>query len=346
VIVARGNESDDDRDRLQRLRERVRELEQDNERLKGSEERCHVLFDHAPDAFYLSDIKGTFVDGNAAAEAMTGYKRDELIGESFLKLHLLEPGDVLRAAALLAKNLLGQSTGPDEFVLTRKDGTKVPVEIRTHPVRLGERRLVLGIARDVTTRKRVEHQLQERLKELRAFYTLSEIAERKNTSLDDVCQALANVLPRSWQHEDIAWARISVGGRAYRSRSFADSPWKQSSDIEVDGAVIGTIEVGYLEERPQEDEGPFLTEERQLLAAVSERLGRIIERKQAEMYRALDSEILTILNEPVSFRSCIQHVLSAVKAHAGVDAVGMRLAEGDDFPYFVHSGFSDDFVSV
>ncbi len=329
---------------LESLRKQVEELERDNARLKRSEERCHVLFEHAPDAFYLSDLKGTFIDGNAAAEVLTGYEREELVGENFLKLGLLSLPDIRRAAALLATNLLGRATGPDDFVLTRKDGTQVPVEIRTHPVRLGGRRLVLGIARDVSVRRRMERQLNERLKELRAFYSLSEIAERRNTPLDEVYQALANVLPHSWQHEDIACARITAGGRVYQTDNFADTPWKQFAPIDVDGAAIGSIEVGYLAERPEEDEGPFLKEERLLIDAVAERLGRIAERKQAEGYRALGNEILTILNEPQSLKDLVARLLGALKSRTRADAVGMRLQEGDDFPYFAQEGFTEDFL--
>jgi diguanylate cyclase (GGDEF)-like protein/PAS domain S-box-containing protein len=343
--VARHSEKGDgSEDQLQLLRERVRELERDNERLKGSEERFQALFEHAPDAYYLSDLKGTFVDGNTAAEAITGYKRDELIGKSFLALKLLSPVDLRKAASLLARNLVGHSTGPDELVLTRRDGTRVPLEIRTHPVKIGGRRLVLGIARDVTARNRVEHELRERLKELRAFYNLAEIAERRNASLNEVYQALAHALPHSWQHDDIACARITAGGRVYQTDNFADTPWKQSALIDVDGAVIGSLEVGYLEQRPEEDEGPFLKEERQLIDAVAERLGRITERKQADLYRTLTGEILTILNEPRPLRDSIARVLSAVKSRTGAAAVGMRLQEGDDFPYFVQEGFSQNFL--
>lgn len=150
-----------DQDELRSLRERVAQLDQVIAQLTSSEERLQILFEHAPDAYYLSDLKGTFVDGNAAAERITGYKKGELIGKSFLKLKLLSAGDLLRAASLLATNLLGRSTGPDEFTLARKDGTPVPVEIRTHPVRINGRRLVLGIARDISARKRAEAAQQE-----------------------------------------------------------------------------------------------------------------------------------------------------------------------------------------
>jgi PAS domain S-box-containing protein len=149
-----------DRDDLRALRERVDQLERLNAQLVDSEERLQILFEQAPDGYYLSDLKGTLVDGNAAAERITGYKKGELIGKSLLKLKLLSAGDVLRAASLLARNVLGQSTGPDEFILTRKDGAAVTVEISTRPVRIGNRRVVLGITRDITERKRSEQALR------------------------------------------------------------------------------------------------------------------------------------------------------------------------------------------
>ena len=59
------------------------------EELKDSEERLKILFDYTPDAYYLIDLKGNFVDGNLVAERLTGYKRKELIGKNFLKLKFL-----------------------------------------------------------------------------------------------------------------------------------------------------------------------------------------------------------------------------------------------------------------
>jgi len=50
----------------------------------------------------------------------------------------------------------------------------------------------------------------------------------------------------------------------------------------VHGERIGTLEVIYLEERPGSDDGPFQKEERSLINAIAERLGKVIERKQAE----------------------------------------------------------------
>ncbi|MFC1833099.1 PAS domain S-box protein [Thermodesulfobacteriota bacterium] len=46
----------------------------------------------------------------------------------------------------------------------------------------------------------------------------------------------------------------------------------------VHGDTLGLVEVGYLEEAPECDEGPFLKEERSLINAIAERVGSIVER--------------------------------------------------------------------
>ncbi len=144
--------------------------------LRDSEERLNLLFEYAPDAYYLSDVRGTLLDGNRAAEQLVGYKREELIGSSFLEQGLLSADQFPRAAALLARSALGQATGPDEFVLTRKDGTTVTVEISTYPVKVKGDSVILGIARDISGRKRAEDALRANERRYRGLFENSPVA--------------------------------------------------------------------------------------------------------------------------------------------------------------------------
>ena len=148
--------------------QRISELEElyaksilNEDELKASEERMKILYEYAPDAYYLSNIKGELVDGNKAAEKMSGYKKEELIGKNFSDLKILPKNQLPLALKNLAKNALGFPTGPDEFILTRKDGKNITTEIRTYPVKIKGQKLVLGIARDITERKKTEKALQE-----------------------------------------------------------------------------------------------------------------------------------------------------------------------------------------
>ena len=126
-----------------------------------TEERLRILFEYAPDAYYLSDLKGTFIDGNKAAEEITGYNRKELVNKNFFRLRLISPDQIPKAIKLLLRNAQGLPTGPDEFIFSRKDKKKLVLEIRTYPIKINGQALVLGIARDITIRKRMEEELEE-----------------------------------------------------------------------------------------------------------------------------------------------------------------------------------------
>jgi len=133
-------------------------------------EFCQVVFELAPDAYYISDLKGTFLKGNQKAEELTGYDREELIGKNFLKLNLLSQKDILRATKLITQNIQGKSTSSNEFMLTKKDGTPVSVEISTRPAELGGRRVVFGIARDISNRTDTQRKLNESQAKYRAIF--------------------------------------------------------------------------------------------------------------------------------------------------------------------------------
>ncbi|MBN1805384.1 MAG: PAS domain S-box protein [Sedimentisphaerales bacterium] len=159
----------------------ITERKKAEEALRQSEERLKVLFESAPDAIYLNDLKGDFVDGNKATERMLGYTKAELKGKNFIEAKLLSPGQARKATVNSKMIAKGQPTGPDEFTLTRKDGSCVDVEIRTFPVNIGDRMLSLGVARDIsarkiTERKLIEHQAQ--LKSLASELSLTEERER------------------------------------------------------------------------------------------------------------------------------------------------------------------------
>jgi PAS domain S-box-containing protein/putative nucleotidyltransferase with HDIG domain len=153
------------------------------EAIKSSEERLKLLFEFAPDGYYLTDLKGNFLDGNKAAEDMVGYKKEELVGKSFAKAKLLSASQLPKALTLLARNAVGQPTGPDEFTLMRKDGSKTIVGIRTFPVRIAGETVVLGIARDITEYKRTQDELK------RSY-------ERMQKVLEDTINALTSAVEK------------------------------------------------------------------------------------------------------------------------------------------------------
>ncbi len=146
------------------------------------------------------------------------------------------------------------------------------------------------------------HELQERIKELNCLYSISELIARAGISLTEILEHTVQLLPPTWQYPEVACARILLEGQEFRTEGFRDTKWKQISHIRVHGELAGTVELCYLEERPEHDEGPFLHEEQSLMDAIAERLGRVVERlrtqealkESQERYRAV-SELTTDL---------------------------------------------------
>lgn len=129
--------------------------------LVQSEKRFKSLFENAPDAYYINDFKGRFIDGNKHAEKLLGYSKEELVGKKFTDLSVLPKKYIPKAIKAMIANKNGEATGPDEFELHRKDGSTVIAEINTIPVTLNGKQVVLGVAHDVTAWKKAEIELRE-----------------------------------------------------------------------------------------------------------------------------------------------------------------------------------------
>ena len=129
--------------------------------LRLSEERFRMLFECAPDAYFLHDLQGRILDVNRRAEQLIGYTREEQIGHTVIDLGAVPPSEVDRVLSAAAESAAGRSNGPKEITLQHKGGSAITVEITTLPVRIGGEPIVLGIAHDITGRKAAEEKLRE-----------------------------------------------------------------------------------------------------------------------------------------------------------------------------------------
>ena len=126
-------------------------------------------------------------------------------------------------------------------------------------------------------------QLNERLKELDCLYGISNLVETPGITLEEILLGTINLMPDAWQFPEIVGARIMLHDQEFRTENWAESEWKQTSEIFIHGNRAGILEVCYLEPRTEFDESPFLKEEQVLINAITQRLGRITERKYAEI---------------------------------------------------------------
>jgi len=126
------------------------------------------------------------------------------------------------------------------------------------------------------------HDLEERVKELKCLYEIGSLLQKPGISIDEILQEVVDLIPLSWQYPEITCARIFWKAQEFRTNNFRETEWRQASDIVANGEQVSALEVFYMEERPERDEGPFLKEERNLINAAAERLGEMIQRWQVE----------------------------------------------------------------
>ncbi|MFZ0451718.1 MAG: ATP-binding protein [Desulfatiglandaceae bacterium] len=161
--------------------------------------------------------------------------------------------------------------------------------------------------------------LAKRVRELKCLYAISHLREREDTSPEEMFQKAVDLLPPSWQYPEVACARITLGGRKWETENCKETPWRQHADIFVHGELRGAIEVCYLDEKPGSCEGPFLREERDLLDAVAERMGRIVEHFQARENLAWESRVnagMANLSRSLLTLTSIEEISGRVLEHA------------------------------
>jgi PAS domain S-box-containing protein len=141
------------------LEERIAERNRVEAALRESEERYRELFENARDAIYVHDLEGRYISINHAAEQLSGYTREEIIGHTFSEFISTEHLNSVRDnfCGKLAKR--GETTY--EVDVIAKDGRRVPVEVSSRAIY--ENGVIVGVqgtARDITERKQAQDALQ------------------------------------------------------------------------------------------------------------------------------------------------------------------------------------------
>jgi len=265
----------------------VTERKRVEERLARLSLQNKLILSSAAEGIMGLDLQGNHTFINPAAARMMGYEVEELISRHSHSTwhHTKADGSPYpkEECNIYAAYRDGVVYSASNEVFWRKDGSSFPVEYTSTPI-YEQGRLAGAVVTfaDITQRKQVEMALRERLKELNCLYGISAVLEVPGLSLDEILKRVALIMPPAWQFPDITEACIVLRGQTFQTEHFRETSWMQVSEIVVNGKTVGQIRVCYLKERRSSDEGPFMIEERHLLDAIAERLGRVIERVWAE----------------------------------------------------------------
>ncbi len=141
------------------------------EELRESEHRYRTLVEQAVDAIFVVDAEGRLVDVNRSACESLGYSRDELLALSVLDIVVDLDRDGVEA---VSRRLVNETVVMEKYH-RRKDGSTFPVEMRGSLLELGGENVMLGLAHDITARKRMEDALQQRNLELALLNQTSQV---------------------------------------------------------------------------------------------------------------------------------------------------------------------------
>jgi len=146
--------------------------------LRDSERRFRSLFDHAPDAVFLTIPDGGVTAANPAACAMFGMSEGELCRLG--RAAIIDPADPRHEAHVKERQHTGRGVNKEANFI-RKDGTIFPAEV-TSVTFSSEPPRSFVILRDITERKRTEETLAEAQRKLKLHADNLETTVHERTS--------------------------------------------------------------------------------------------------------------------------------------------------------------------
>lgn len=204
------------------------------------------------------------------------------------------PHDLTRARATAGTGRLSIANGARSIMVLPIEGTRrvaglLQLESDTagfftpdcgeHYLRLAQG---FGMALDV---RNLQVDLRERVKELSCLYGIARLFARTELSVAEILEGAVALLVQGWLYPEVAAARIVLDDRMFASAGADAIRQRMTAPIMVNGSPRGSIEVGYTEDRPAVDDGPFRIEERHLIETVAQELAFVIEQKTVDEER-------------------------------------------------------------
>jgi PAS domain S-box-containing protein len=167
------------------------------EEINESEEKFRMIFEQSNDAILFAEVPepgqlGNIIDVNKVALGKLGYAKEELVPGPIARI--VSPRLKQELPAVLSE-LVASGHITFENELARKDGSLIPMEISAQTITIRDRSFIVGIARDITERKRVEEALQA--------------SERRSAKLLEAMPDMMFVIARDGTYRDFSVANPS-----------------------------------------------------------------------------------------------------------------------------------------
>jgi PAS domain S-box-containing protein len=152
-----------------------------------------VIFESANDIMIVLDKKGKIIDVNGRSIEISGYAKEEIVGKSVKVLSRIltrkSLGIVIRN---LMKRMAGVNVPPYEIEIIKKTGEILIFEVSAQPL-IKDDKIIgdLGILRDVTNRKLVENETQQKSADIHLINLINEAANQAK-SFEDIFQLVSD----------------------------------------------------------------------------------------------------------------------------------------------------------
>ncbi|HCT63459.1 MAG TPA: sensor domain-containing diguanylate cyclase [Erysipelotrichaceae bacterium] len=160
-----------------------------NEDNRIEKEKLQLVFNTGPDAAMITRLSdGLFIDVNVVFTALTGYSRDEVIGNTLININFWHN---TKDREELKTKLIEQGFCENmEFISQRKDHSQYDAMISARIINIQDVAHVVSIVRDITERKLAEHHIQELVQQLEN--------EKNTAQLNSITDSMTGLMNRRY----------------------------------------------------------------------------------------------------------------------------------------------------
>lgn len=279
----------------------ITERKKAEELLKARETQLKLIYNTVNDAIFLIAVEPgpryRFSSVNHAFLLATGLQKEQ-VEEKYADEIIPEPSRSLvlsKYAQAISEHRMIEWEETTDYPAGKKTGI-----VNITPVFTGqdECSMLVGTVHDITERKktleekeRISYLLNERVKELTTLSRTDHALQSDNRPLNRILEELLSIFPSGWQYPNITEVSITLDDTHYSSPGFNNIMSRQSAAFTTPVGRWGKIEIGYTQETPAEDEGPFLSEERDLINMLAEKLRNYLARKEATQQLISEKEL-------------------------------------------------------
>ena len=189
--------------KISSLREARKQSSEDAKRIELERARLRDVLQAIPDMVWLKNADGVYQFCNPAFERLYAVHESNLMGKTDYDFVDRQQADFFKYHDRLAVEA-GMPTRNEEWLQRLNDGyeglyqtIKTPIYDDTGAL-LG----VLGIARDISELRAIQHALNERIKEQRCLNDVFSASENLQRPLPEIWQAVVEQIPAGWQYPE------------------------------------------------------------------------------------------------------------------------------------------------